>query len=212
MSNTLPEYPLYNNGKDLNPNHLITLDNTIQDMLDDHTRVFALRVDLHVPDCELINRCKLMSRFIGSLKAQLKASERQRSKQGTRIYPNTLRYVWAKEYGTENGLEHYHVLLLFNKDTYNQLGSFKSQSSLAGRIKKAWNSALGDAVSETASHVNYSDNGSYYIDGNSADYEDELDDLMYRASYFCKNKTKVISASRRSFGSSPRIVRKRAFS
>ena len=48
MSNTLPEYPLYQDGKDLNRNHLTTLDNTIQDMLDDHTRVFALRVDLHI--------------------------------------------------------------------------------------------------------------------------------------------------------------------
>ena len=208
MSNTLPEYPLYQDGKDLNRNHLTTLDNTIQDMLDDHTRVFALRVDLHVPDCELINRCKLMSRFIGSLKAQLKASERKRSKQGTRIYPNTLRYVWGKEYGAKNELEHYHVLLLFNKDAYYQSGSYKSQSSLAGRINKAWSSALGDAVSETVNHVHKCYNGSYYIDGNSADYKKQLDKVMYRASYFCKNETKVISASRRSFGSSPRVVRK----
>ncbi|SGZ08030.1 Putative uncharacterized protein [Moritella viscosa] len=212
MSNTLPEYPLYNNGKDLNPNHLITLDNTIQDMLDDHTRVFALRVDLHVPDCELINRCKLMSRFIGSLKAQLKASEGKRSKQGTRIYPNTLRYVWGKEYGAKNELEHYHVLLLFNKDAYYKAGNYRTDSSLKNKINKAWISALGDAVSETASHVHLPVRGGYYIDGNSADYKKQLDEVMYRASYFCKNETKVISASRRSFGSSPRIVRKRAFS
>lgn len=214
MSNTLPEYPLYQDGKDLNRNHLTTLDNTIQDMLDDHTRVFALRVDLHIPDNDYIDRHRLISRFIGSLKAQLKASERQRSKQGTRIYPNTLRYVWAKEYGTKNELEHYHLLLLFNKDAYNRRGHYSTEGSLADKINRAWVSALGESVGYDQGLVHLAKNGSYYIDGNSADYENQLNEVMYRASYFCKNKTKDISASRRSFGSSPRprVVRKRAFS
>ena len=81
-------------------------------MLDDHTRVFALRVDLHIPDNDYIDRHRLISRFIGSLKAQLEASERKRKRSNPdiRIYPNTLRYVWAKEYGAENELEHYAFL------------------------------------------------------------------------------------------------------
>jgi hypothetical protein len=172
--------------------------------------VFALRVDLQIPNNDLIDRHRLMTRFIGSLKAQLKACERKRKRRNPdiRIYPNGLRYVWAKEYGTENELEHYHALLLFNKDAYYKTGNYRTEGSLASRIKKAWNSALGDAVSETASHVHNCYNGSYYIDGNSNDYKKQLDEVMYRASYLCKNRTKVISASRRSFGSSPRIVRK----
>lgn len=212
MSNNLLDYPLYNNGKDLNRNHITSLDNTVQAMLDDYTRVFALRVDLHIPGNDYIDRHRLMTRFIGSLKAQLKSSECKRSKQGIRIYPNTLRYVWTKEYGTKNKLEHYHVLLLFNKDAYHRLGNYRTEGSLANRINKAWVSALGQSVDYDEGLVHFAKNGCYYIDGNAADYESELDDLMCRASYLCKHETKVISANRRSFGASPRVVRKRAFS
>lgn len=212
MSNKLPEYSLHNNGKDLNRNHLTILDNTIQNMLDDYTRVFALRVDLHIPNNDHTARKGLISRFIDSLKAQLKASERKRSKQGIRIYPNTLRHIWAKEYGTKNKLEHYHLLLLFNKDAYYKTGHYRTEGSLENKINRAWVSALGESVGYDQGLVHLAKNGSYYIDGNSADYENQLNAVMKRASYLCKNKTKVISASRRSFGSSPRIVRKRAFS
>ncbi|MGR6860617.1 inovirus Gp2 family protein [Aliivibrio salmonicida] len=212
MTNQLYPYRLYNQGEGLNPQYLTILDNTVQDMLDDYTRVFALRVDLHLPDNDLINHSRLMTRFISSLKAQLKAYESKRSKQGTRIYPNTLRYVWAKETGSENELEHYHLLLLFNKDAYHLLGSYRVVGTLANRIQQAWFSALGDAVASESGLVHFPKNGSYYIDGKSLDYEDQLDSLMYRASYLCKKQTKVISSRVRSFGASPHIIAKRAFS
>ena len=212
MTNQLYPYRLYNNGEGLNYQYLTTLDNTVQDMLDDYTRVFALRVELHLPDNELINHSRLMTRFISSLKAQLKAYERKRSKLGTRIYPNTLRYVWAREIGTENELEHYHLVLLFNKDAYHLLGSYRVAGTLANRIRKAWFSALGEAVGDRLELVPFPKSASYYIDGNSLDYEDQLDSLMYRASYLCKTRTKVISSRVRSFGASPRIVVKRVFS
>ena len=212
MTNQSYSYSLYNNGEGLNSQYLTTLDNTVQDMLDDYTRVFALRVELHFPDNELINHSRLMTRFISSLKAQLKAYERKRSKLGTRIYPNTLRYVWAREIGTENELEHYHLVLLFNKDAYHLLGSYRVVGTLANRIRKAWFSALGDAVASESGLVHFPNNGSYYIDGNSPYYENQLDSLMYRASYLCKTRTKVISSRVRSFGASPRIVVKRVFS
>lgn len=210
LNQTLP-YSLYNNGNDLSPSYLTSLDNTVQDTLEDYTRVFALRVDLHLPNDELINRNRLMTRFIESLKSQLKVHERQRSKQGTRIHRNTLRYVWAKETGTENELEHYHLLLLFNKDAYWRLGNYASTESMANKIMKAWVSALGEAVDFDHGLIHFPKNGSYYIDGNSNDYEEQLDALMYRASYLCKCKTKVISPKHRSFGSSPHVVAKRAF-
>lgn len=205
-------YSFYKNGKDLNYNYLTSLDNTVQDMLADYTRVFALRIDLRVPDSEYIDRYRLMTRFISSLKAQLKASEHRRKKQGTRIHPNTLRYVWAKEYGTENGLEHYHVLLLFNNDAYRQAGLYRTEGSLANKINKAWVSALGESVDYDQGLVHFAKNGSYYIDDNSTDYKKQLDAVMSRASYLCKNQTKVISPRARSFGSSPRVVYKRGFS
>ena len=211
MTNQTYPYSLYQNGKGLNPQYLTTLDNTVHDMLDDYTRVFALRVELHIPDNEFINHHRLMTRFIDSLKAQLKAHERKRSKQGTRIHPNTLRYVWAKETGTKEELEHYHMLLLFNKDAYHRLGNYCVEGTLANRIRKAWFSALGEAVGDTLGLVPFPDNCCYYIDSNSPDYEDQLDALMYRASYLCKRQTKVISSRVRSFGSSPHVVAKKGF-
>ncbi|MDD9155831.1 inovirus Gp2 family protein [Aliivibrio sp. S4TY2] len=212
MTNQIHPCSLYKQGEGLNYQYLTTLDNTVQDMLDDYTRVFALRVDLHLPDNDLINQSRLITRFISSLKAQLKAYESKRSKLGTRIYPNTLRYVWAREIGTENELEHYHLLLLFNKDAYHLLGNYRVVGTLANRIQQAWFSALGEAVASESGLVHFPKNGSYYIDGNSPYYEDQLDSLMYRASYLCKKQTKVISSRVRSFGASPRIVVKRAFS
>ncbi|ANU35658.1 uncharacterized protein VSVS05_00525 [Vibrio scophthalmi] len=198
-------------GEGLSARYLTILDNTVHDMLNDYTRVFALRVELHMPDNELINHSRLMTRFIGSLKAQLKAHERKRSQLGKRIHSNTLRYVWAREIGTENELEHYHVLLLFNKDAYHLLGNYRLEGTLANRIRKAWFSALGDAVASESGLVHFPDNCCYYIDRNSCDYEDQLDELMYRASYLCKRDTKVISSRVRSFGSSPHVVAKKGF-
>ncbi len=212
MTNQSYPYSLYKQGEGLNYQYLTTLDNTVQDMLDDYTRVFALRVDLHLPDNDLINHSRLITRFISSLKAQLKAYESKRSKLDTHIYPNNLRYVWAREIGTENELEHYHLLLLFNKDAYHLLGHYRVVGTLANRIQQAWFSALGEAVASESGLVHFPKNGSYYIDTNSPYYEDQLDSLMYRASYLCKKQTKVISSRVRSFGASPRIVVKRAFS
>ncbi|WP_418113620.1 inovirus Gp2 family protein [Vibrio scophthalmi] len=211
MTNQTYPYSLYNNGKGLNAQYLTTLDNTIQDQLYDYSRVFALRVELHIPDNELINRSRLMTRFIDSLKAQLKAHECKRSKSGTRIYANALRYVWAREIGSQTQLEHYHMLLLFNKDAYYSLGGYRTEGALAYRIHRAWVSALGDAVASESGLVHFPDNCCYYIDRNSCDYKDQLDELMYRASYLCKRQTKVISSRVRSFGSSPRKVVKKGF-
>ena len=200
---TLPiPYSEYNNGKGLNPNYLTILGDTLQHSLNDYNRVFALRVDLHLSGFELIDVNRKITRFIDSLKAQLKACELKRSKRGTRIYPNTLRYVWAKETGTKSKREHYHLLLLFNKDAYYRLGDYTFSESLAYKIEQAWYGALSISKINRKGLVHFPKNSSHYIDKNSNEYENQVDKVMYRGSYLCKNYSKVISPKVRSFGSS----------
>lgn len=183
-------------------NYLASIHQTILNAVKDHPRTCAIRVDLRLKEDGSPTGSNVISKFINSLKEQVQADLRKKERDGKRVYPCRLRYVWVKEKNTALHF-HYHVVLLFNKDTYYRLGDFDSiAGNMASRIKKAWASALGCDISEIGGVIHFPENSTYYININSPKYDEEFADLFERLSYFAKEYTKDYSDSSNSFGCS----------
>lgn len=114
---------------------------TVRHALNVHPRLTALRVDLRFPDVPAATDAAVISRFINALKARIDAYQKRKHREGKRVHPTTLHYVWAREFGECKGKKHYHLMLLVNRDTRCRAGDYRAPGSLAGMIKQAWCSA-----------------------------------------------------------------------
>ena len=76
-------------------------------------------------------------RFINALKARIDAYQKRKHREGKRVHPTTLHYVWAREFGECKGKKHYHLMLLVNRDTWCRAGDYRAPGSLAGMIERA---------------------------------------------------------------------------
>ena len=115
---------------------------TVRHALNVHPRLTALRVDLRFPDVPAATDAAVISRFINALKARIDAYQKRKHREGKRVHPTTLHYVWAREFGECKGKKHYHLMLLVNRDTWCRAGDYRAPESLAGMLKQAWCSAL----------------------------------------------------------------------
>lgn len=164
-----------------------------------HTRVLALRVDLRLPDCTAATDGAVISRFPASLKARIDALQLRKQREGKRIWPTTLHYVWTREFGELNGKKHYHLVLLLNRDTWCGPGDYKDPDSLAGMIKQAWCSALQVDTQQYATLAHFPESPSSWLErGNATQLQQALD----RASYLAKHHTKMTGDGERNFGCS----------
>lgn len=172
----------------------------------EHARTMAVRVDLRLPDNMLITRQNLISRFIESLNAKITARYNSKQKQGKRSYPSHQRYAWVREVGETSHKSHYHMVLFLNNDTFNGLGGYgEDATGLASLIREAWLSALDlSHQPEFWILARFPDNPLYYLDFHSDSYRVVYDKLMFRLSYFAKERTKDYSREERSFGCSQR--------
>ena len=175
---------------------------------DDYTSITVVRVDLHYPPILEDTVCCFpnlepgaISRFIDSLKEILKNSERRRRRNGTRVHPNSLRSLWAKEY-SQSGKCHFHVCLIFNEQAYKHLGDDKVDTSLRMMITRAWYSALGMDVEDYHGLVHFPENCRYILDQNSPDYIYEYGMLFIRLDYLTKLESKNYEEGERNFGGS----------
>lgn len=116
---------------------------TVRHALNVHPRLTALRVDLRFPDVPAATDAAVISRFINALKARIDAYQKRKHREGKRVHPTTLHYVWAREFGECKGKKHYHLMLLVNRDTWCRAGDYRAPGSLAGMIEQAWCSAWG---------------------------------------------------------------------
>lgn len=128
---------------------------TVRHALNVHPRLTALRVDLRLPDVPAATDAAVISRFINALKARIDAYQKRKHREGKRVHPTTLHYVWAREFGEFKGKKHYHLMLLVNRDTWCRAGDYRAPESLAGMIKQAWCSALGVDVGCHATLVHF---------------------------------------------------------
>ena len=169
---------------------------------EESTRTIAFRFDLRFPVDYKDDAEKVITKFFESLKAQLKAKEAKTLREGKRVYPSRLRYAWVRENdGAKH--DHFHIVIILNKDAFSVLGNFKStNANTAQRIKKAWCSALSCKDEKSEGLVHYAKKGVYILDKNALSFNTTYSDLYYRISYFAKKRTKVYGRGVRSFGCS----------
>ena len=184
----------------------------VDGMLERYPRVCAMRVDLrfavtHHPDDPDTPNCfqrtdpTVITRFMESLKSQLREEHRREGRRGEPTLPG---YIWVRErdHGT---LPHYHLVLLFNKDVYAFLGNYldPDANNMATRIQKAWCSALDLAYPDHKSLSHFPRRGVYVFDRQHVlNRDDRYTDFLIRIAYFAKQDTKDIADGYRNFGCS----------
>jgi hypothetical protein len=172
-----------------------------------HPRLFAVRVDLRLPrEAALLIKAQtdsaVITRFIESLKAQIKADLNRKAKAGKRVHPCELFYAWAREFGAKLHHRHYHALLLFNKDTYAFLGDYeKDEGTLKSIITKAWVRALRLHYPEGKGLAHMVEGGTRYLNGHKGQLDLELRAVLELGDYLAKVATKQ-SDGMRNFGCS----------
>lgn len=195
-----------------NIHYLEKIEQTLFYAQEEHPRMLAIRVDLHLSPSWFQNdsvKCHpnlssdLLSRFICSLKAKIWSYRKNCEREMKRAHPCTLRYFWVREIDTA-ALPHYHLVLFVNKDLFRGLGNIKtSDINLGNMIRQAWLSALDlNGYDEYHSLIHFPSNGVYILDRNQPDFAETRNALVFRLSYLAKEKTKVYSPRERSMGCS----------
>lgn len=204
----------------INKKYLTTMHRVIDNAIAEHPRTMLVLVILRMPYSRINDlpypsvynqKDKLLSRFIDSLKAKLRAHASRITKAGKRCHQTSLRYFWVRETGPENQHEHYHMGLLVNKDTFCSLGSFHSErNNLGSYIEEAWLSGLGLSIDDVADMgeyetlVHFPEHPLYYLNCNSVTYDDIWRDMTVRLEYYAKDYSKDYSRQIRSIGCSQR--------
>lgn len=170
---------------------------TVRHALNVHPRLTALRVDLRLPDVPAATDAAVISRFINALKARIDAYQKRKHREGKRVHPTTLHYVWAREFGEFKGKKHYHLMLLVNRDTWCRAGDYRAPESLAGMIKQAWCSALGVDVGCHATLVHFPAWPAVWLARND---DTGFQQVLERADYLAKEHTKAHCTGERNFG------------
>ena len=144
-----------------------------------------------------------MSRFIDSLKAKISAQDRRSRRLGSRVYPTSVRYIWCRE-RIISANDHYHVVLLFNKDKYHSPGNYLGGESLSSLINSSWLSALGLRFENKKGLVHFTEGNGKYLDSNSPHINEQRSKLFHHVSYLAKKYSKNHGEGKRNFGCSQR--------
>lgn len=181
--------------------YLNRLISVVSAALEQSSKIFAVRVDLHLPllfDGQPVYSNHVIESFIKSLKARIEVECHRRLNRQEYASDGQLRYVWAREQASA-AQPHYHLLLIFNANFFQQLGRLDDQYGLASMIFKAWASALGQSLTLTRELVHFPDDPAYFVDRNNLRSQSLL---LSRASYLCKSATKVWHDGLHAFGAS----------
>ncbi|HGX3269375.1 TPA: inovirus Gp2 family protein [Citrobacter koseri] len=192
-----------------NAHYMKRLEEITHYAMEDYARVLAFRVDLRLPSD---NQHKgydstVITRFIASLKAQIAAYLNKRRREGKRIYPCKLRYVWVREFGEEKGNKHYHMLLLVNREIFRNTALTMERSAqyrglLVGMVARAWAVALkrtGGMADKVPFHL---PGVSYELNRRNGTNTDFYRSYIYHISYLAKEYTKNHDDGERNFGCS----------
>ncbi|MBA1302275.1 transposase [Pseudomonas sp. MF6394] len=186
--------------------YLSALMHTIELAMVEYPRMLAFRVDLRLPQgLELQDYAytnQVISKFFESFTKKIQYHQ---ERVGERGYARgcKVRYVWSRETG-QGGKQHYHLLILLNRDAYYTVGRLGSERvNMISRIEESWAGALGVAVGQVEGLVHIPKNAEYRVDRHVRRGEiDELPVLFHRASYLCKVATKSFGDRQRGFDTS----------
>lgn len=196
----------------INYHHLTQITDVIDYAMQQYPRVLALRVDLHfpyqdgdMPSYEYRADSAVISRFIDALKAKIAAEALCKKRMGKAVHPCQLLHIWVRECCTSHH-EHYHLLLLFNRDRYFRLGNFdnKDDDTLLNKIRASWASALALQPGDAVGLVHIPANAEYYLERQRApaQLEAQIRELLFRVGYLAKLNSKINRTGYRSFGCS----------
>lgn len=191
-----------------NQNYIDKIEATLKKALKSHRRITAIRIDLRLPtyrDDEFPYRddSGVITRFIESLKAQIKVDVPKKSFQWQRKLTCQLHYVWVREFGEVNERKHYHLILLFNKDVYHTAGNFKQESgTVYSMVQRAWFSALNLPHRKTYPLAHFPDKSVAYLTEKDIDILNKNEWIIRQSNYLSKMHTKVFDDGERSFGCS----------
>jgi len=211
-------FTVYDQRGPLIQNYLERIHQVIHNAVGEYPRTWVVRCDLHFLQNGREPDSAAISRFIDSLKAQLVAHEYRKAREGKRVHPCRLRFVWVKEQA-ESHHPHYHVALFFNRYAYFTLGTFKQTGwglgrdtpwtipdpedrNMVDRIRMAWASALDLGLEWASGLVHFPDNATYHLDAGDPAFESQFANLFQRLSYFAKAETKHFGDGTNWFGSS----------
>ncbi len=191
--------------------YLESIDKVLKTATSAHIRNLIIRVDLHLPhysaDCDSPNyyQSKLISLFIESLKAIIKADQDKKKRRGQRTHSCPLRYIWVKEQVPGTVVPHYHMVLILNGDSYRGLGDYNNNqgNNMATRTIEAWRRVLNLEYQAAKNLIHFpKDTPYYYLNSSDPNYSDTYQSVFYRLSYFAKSETKNYGTGSRSFGCS----------
>lgn len=183
--------------------YLEKIDQTIDSALNRYPRVCAIRVDIRLPNALHQFPDDFIRGFFKSLRQRIKSDQQHKATNATRSYNCTADYFWVREASEKMGGNHYHLVILVNKDAYHTLGDMnRTHGNMYARIVQSLASVLGVSFQQAKSSLNVPDNPIYYIDRNSPEYFLQKAALFTRASYFAKHRTKVYTSHLRHFGCS----------
>ncbi|MBL1376458.1 inovirus Gp2 family protein [Zobellella iuensis] len=184
--------------------------------LADHPRTIAIRFDLRFP-WDLLDSLysdspsqhfradrEVITRFFKSLKSKISHSLSRRKREGKRVHPTNVRYIWCREINDSVHC-HYHVLILLNKDTFQSPGNYRLiDSGLSGMVYSAWASAIELCIEDAFRLVHFPENSNYTINKNADRhlFEEDYNSLVNRALYLAKAFSKYTADGGRSFGTS----------
>ncbi|MDH0356653.1 inovirus Gp2 family protein [Morganella sp. GD04133] len=188
-----------------NHEYIKKINSAIRKSLASQSRVTAIRIDLRFPNLLIPHSddTKVITRFFESLKAKIQADLTRKSKSWERRCASEIHYVWVKEVGEINNKNHYHILLMVNKDIYKGLGNFNQNDVCLGiLIQQAWCSAMNIPYPENRYLVHFPENPTYWLNANSIEIENQISALNERCLYLAKHHTKHYGEGERSFGCS----------
>ncbi|WP_075192565.1 MULTISPECIES: inovirus Gp2 family protein [Cronobacter] len=177
-------------------------------VMNEHARVLAFGLDLSLPQHNQHKgyESAVITRFIASLKAQITAYLKRRSREGKRIYPCPVYYAWAREFGELNGNKHYHLVLLVNREVFScmmlKLGVKGSgRGLLLTMAAKAWSHALklkGKAKEKVSYHLA----GVFELNRKEGTHSSDYEGYLKRICYLAKKRSKENDDGERNFGCS----------
>ncbi|PVZ79462.1 inovirus Gp2 family protein [Serratia sp. S1B] len=201
----------------LNQYYAKRITETMDKALAQYPRLLAVRFDLRFPDEENRVDCPtryydnpdVISRFINSLKSQIAEDIKRKRKAGKNTLTCDVRYIWVREHNEQETKNHYHVVLLFNKDAYawpgrRETGTSFNRYSVFQMVIEAWVRAIKREDHEKNHHglIHLPHEGFYQLNRNKPDFKAKYEELTERAMYLAKDHSKNTSDGYRNFGCS----------
>lgn len=198
-SNTYRGYSI-NTGKNNNlPCSTKPLDqiiNTVEYMTDNHSKVLALRADIHSEqDTERVLTRREVTRVIENTKRNINSRFKDSKNQ-----PD-LKFIVTTEQTSPEAKPHYHVMALANGN------AIQNGYSVYAELNKQVKNKLG---TDNDGLVHFSESNGQQgimIDRNSDDFEQQKNSVVYAGSYLAKTRTKEHN-SKGSWGSSSSRIKK----